>query len=210
MPVRGTGHCAGPFPFWAPLSFYVGRAEPQFIRAKARPPAGECPPDILPGECREFPTECYSKAVGGSEAPAALPWSPQTMSYARCRLHRGGCRNRSGKETPRSDQGSIRPRAPGFSTFRDDVTAPQSHVGLFWLGCSARLTIHCMVKYSVELFREGGEGAGVERVLARHKNLTVARTLYKDALRDNPGRLVMLCDRARVLARSDRPETMPQ
>jgi hypothetical protein len=56
-------------------------------------------------------------------------------------------------------------------------------------------------KYSVELFREGGEGAGIERVLARHDNLHVARALYKAA--------VSVCDRPRVLARSDRPDTLP-
>ncbi len=64
-------------------------------------------------------------------------------------------------------------------------------------------------KYSIELFRDGGEGAGIERVLGRHDNLAVSRALYKAHVRDNPGRLIMLCDRARVLARSDRPETMP-
>ena len=62
-------------------------------------------------------------------------------------------------------------------------------------------------RYSIELFHVDGEGAGVDQVLARYENLTIARA----CLRANkfPGRLVMLCDRARVLARSDRPETMP-
>ena len=62
-------------------------------------------------------------------------------------------------------------------------------------------------KYSIELFREGGEGAGIEAVLVRHDNLAVSRALYKGAVLSHPNRLVMLCDRARVLARSDRPET---
>jgi hypothetical protein len=62
-------------------------------------------------------------------------------------------------------------------------------------------------KYSIELFRDGGEGAGIEKILVRHDSLTVARVLYK-AL-NYPERLIMLCDKARVLARSDRPETMP-
>ena len=65
-------------------------------------------------------------------------------------------------------------------------------------------------KYSVELFRDGGEDAGVEGVLARHDSLAAARALYKAAVLKHPDRLVMLCDRARVLARSDRPETMPR
>lgn len=64
-------------------------------------------------------------------------------------------------------------------------------------------------KYSIELFRDGGEGAGIEGVLMRHDSLAAARASYKAAVLKNPGRLVMLCDRARVLARSDRPETMP-
>ena len=64
-------------------------------------------------------------------------------------------------------------------------------------------------KYSVELFKEGGEGAGQEEIIDRHDNLTVARAIYRSRVSQNPGRLVMLCDRARILARSDRPETMP-
>jgi hypothetical protein len=65
-------------------------------------------------------------------------------------------------------------------------------------------------KYSIELFRDGGEGAGIEKVLVRHDSLTVARALYKVAALNCSERLIMLCDKARVLARSDRPETMPE
>jgi len=36
-------------------------------------------------------------------------------------------------------------------------------------------------KYSIELFRDGGEGAGIEKILVRHDSLTVARALYKVA-----------------------------
>jgi hypothetical protein len=64
-------------------------------------------------------------------------------------------------------------------------------------------------KYSVELFKEGGEGAGQEEIIDRHDNLIVARAIYRGRVQQYPGRLVMLCDRARILARSDRPETMP-
>ena len=60
--------------------------------------------------------------------------------------------------------------------------------------------------YSIELFRDGGEGAGIEKILVRHDTLTVARALYKVAALNYHERLIMLCDRARVLARSDRPE----
>ncbi len=59
-------------------------------------------------------------------------------------------------------------------------------------------------KYSVELFREGGEGAGIERVLVRHDDFATARALYRWHVLDNPERLVMLRVRARILARSDR------
>jgi hypothetical protein len=52
-------------------------------------------------------------------------------------------------------------------------------------------------KYSVELFREGGEGAGQEEIIDRHDNLTVARAIYRGRVSQYPGRLVMLCDRAR-------------
>ena len=64
-------------------------------------------------------------------------------------------------------------------------------------------------KYSVELFKEGGEGVGMEEIVDRHDNLTVARAIYRGRVSQYPGRLVKLRDRARVLARSDRPETMP-
>ena len=53
-------------------------------------------------------------------------------------------------------------------------------------------------KYSIELFRLGGEGAGIEKILVRHDSLTVARTLYKVAALNCSERLIMLCDRARV------------
>ena len=64
-------------------------------------------------------------------------------------------------------------------------------------------------KYSIELFKKGGEGAGQEEILDRHDNLTVARAIYRGRVAQYPGRVVMLCDRARVLARSGRPEAMP-
>jgi hypothetical protein len=61
----------------------------------------------------------------------------------------------------------------------------------------------------IELFRDGWEGAGTEAELAHDDRLTIARTLYKLMVAQHPGRLVMLCDGACMLARSDRPETMP-
>lgn len=65
-------------------------------------------------------------------------------------------------------------------------------------------------KYTIELFRDGGERAGIERVLVRHHNLAASRALYKAAVKNNPERLVILRDSSRILARSDQPETMPQ
>jgi hypothetical protein len=64
-------------------------------------------------------------------------------------------------------------------------------------------------KYSIELFKLGGEGAGIEEILDRHDNLTIARAIYRGRVAQFPDRLIMLCDRARVLARSDQPETLP-
>jgi hypothetical protein len=64
-------------------------------------------------------------------------------------------------------------------------------------------------KFRVVLFRDCGEGAGIEHVLERHDSRAFVRELYKTAVAKHPGRLVMLCDRAQALARSDRPETMP-
>jgi hypothetical protein len=55
-------------------------------------------------------------------------------------------------------------------------------------------------KYSIELFRDGDEGAGIEKILVRHDSLTVARALYKVAALNCSERLIMLCDKARVLA----------
>ena len=57
-------------------------------------------------------------------------------------------------------------------------------------------------KYSIELLRTGGEGTAIEKILVRHKSLNIARALYKAAVLNYSERLIMLCDRTRVLARS--------
>jgi hypothetical protein len=44
-------------------------------------------------------------------------------------------------------------------------------------------------KYTIELFRDGGERAGIERVLVQHHNLATSRALYKAAVKNNPERL---------------------
>jgi hypothetical protein len=63
-------------------------------------------------------------------------------------------------------------------------------------------------RYWVALFNRDGEGAGVERELARELRLEVARSKYMESLARYPSRLVMLCDRATVLARNDRSPVM--
>lgn len=64
-------------------------------------------------------------------------------------------------------------------------------------------------KYSIELFLPGLEGAGIDEILDRHDNLTIASAIYGDCVEQYQGRLVMPYDQARILARNDRPETMP-
>ena len=63
-----------------------------------------------------------------------------------------------------------------------------------------------IAKYSIELFKPGGEVAGIEEILNRHADLKVARSIFQTCVEQYPGRLIMLCDGARVLARSDRPQ----
>jgi hypothetical protein len=41
-------------------------------------------------------------------------------------------------------------------------------------------------KYSVELFKEGCEGAGQEEIIDRHDNLTVARAIYRGRVSQYP------------------------
>ncbi len=63
-----------------------------------------------------------------------------------------------------------------------------------------------IAKYSIELFKLGGDDAGIEEILDRHADLKVARSIFRMCVEQYPGRLIMLCDGARVLARSDQPE----
>jgi hypothetical protein len=55
-------------------------------------------------------------------------------------------------------------------------------------------------RYSVEVIEESG---GVEQILVRENDLDAARALYNFCIAQFPNRLVVLSDRARVLARSD-------
>ncbi|MGA2314675.1 MAG: hypothetical protein ABSF87_20360 [Xanthobacteraceae bacterium] len=66
-------------------------------------------------------------------------------------------------------------------------------------------------RYSINLFCKGGEGAGIEQVLDQYLNLIIARAVFKAKIKEYLGRLIMLCDQdAKVLARSDRLETIPK
>jgi hypothetical protein len=59
-----------------------------------------------------------------------------------------------------------------------------------------------IARYSIELFKRGGEG--IEQILGRHADIKGARSIYQTFVNQYPGRLIMLCDGGRVLARSDR------
>ena len=43
-----------------------------------------------------------------------------------------------------------------------------------------------------QLFKPGGEGAGIEEILDRHADLKVARSIYRTRVEQYPGRLIML------------------
>ena len=66
-----------------------------------------------------------------------------------------------------------------------------------------------IARYSIELFKPGGEGAGIAEILDRHADLNAARSIYRKCVEKYPGRLVMLCDGAQIIARSDRPDAKP-
>jgi hypothetical protein len=58
-------------------------------------------------------------------------------------------------------------------------------------------------KYSVELVTSSGDGDCLREVLCRHDNLALVRALFKGYVERYSGRLIVLYDRTRVLARSD-------
>lgn len=59
-------------------------------------------------------------------------------------------------------------------------------------------------RYWAALFNEGGERAGVQRELARCSQREEAHSKYKECAKAYPNPLLVLDDRATVLARSDR------
>lgn len=59
-------------------------------------------------------------------------------------------------------------------------------------------------RYSIELIGQGrDEGVAAERILARESDLDAALALYKFCAGQFPERVILLADRARILARSD-------
>ena len=68
-----------------------------------------------------------------------------------------------------------------------------SHIGSGAAGNAWKRTVS-KGKYSVELFKEGGEGAGQEEIIDRHDNLTEARAIYRGRVAQYSGRPVMLRD----------------
>ena len=87
---------------------------------------------------------------------------------------------------------------------------PVQRRGFPWLIRIDTITHMGMGRYSIVLFRDGGEGSGIEAVLDSDNHRDAARSLYRQAVVQHPNRLVMLCDRAHVLARSDRSKKTPR
>lgn len=59
-------------------------------------------------------------------------------------------------------------------------------------------------RYSIELIEQSWDNwVAAERILARESDLDAAHALYKFCARQFPNRVVLLADRARILARSD-------
>lgn len=56
--------------------------------------------------------------------------------------------------------------------------------------------------YTVEIWRDGE--TGIEQTLLATEDIAAARQAYRAAVTAHPGRLVMLCNRAMILRRSDR------
>lgn len=97
---------------------------------------------------------------------------------------------------------------------KDDIVSPAGHVCVPSAHLRLRTTTHSMERhptkapgttggYAVELFRGENMGSGIEAVLGQESNLKTALVLYNLMVAHYPGRLIMLCDGARVLARSD-------
>lgn len=60
-------------------------------------------------------------------------------------------------------------------------------------------------QYSIELIKGRSDGATAAHILARESDLETAQALYNFCAGQFPGRVILLADRAVVLARSDCP-----
>jgi hypothetical protein len=49
-----------------------------------------------------------------------------------------------------------------------------------------------IARYSIELFKLGGEEAGIEEILDRHADLKIAQSIYRARVEKYPDRLIML------------------
>ena len=59
-------------------------------------------------------------------------------------------------------------------------------------------------RYSIELIEKKRDNwVAAERILARESDLAAAHALYEFCARQFPNRVILLADRARILARSD-------
>jgi hypothetical protein len=101
---------------------------------------------------------------------------------------------------------------------KDDIISPAGRACVPRAHLRLRTTTHSTERYPtkapgttsgyvVELFRGESMGSGIEAVLGQESNLKTALVLYNLMVAHFPGRLIMLFDGARVLARSDRLDT---
>ncbi len=61
------------------------------------------------------------------------------------------------------------------------------------------------IEYSVELLKESRDGLTSAGILARESDLDAARAMYKFCARQFSQSVIVLVDRAHILARSDCP-----
>jgi hypothetical protein len=95
--------------------------------------------------------------------------------------------------------------SPYKSVLNDAAPLPDALSTSLWNRISAKCWAMGLAgRYWIEIASEG-----IVAVVDSDDLLDVARSLYWHAVMNHLNRLVMLCDRASVIARSDQPETMP-
>ena len=95
-------------------------------------------------------------------------------------------------------------KSPYKSVLNDAAPLPDALSTSLWNRIGACCAMGLAGRYRIEISSEG-----IVAVVDSDDLLDVARSLYWHAVMKNPNRIVMLCDRASVIARSDQPETMP-